>query len=151
VKRKRLGELLVEAGFISKEQLNHALEEQKISKEKLGQTLMRLGYITEDILIEFLSKQYGTPSINLFREVIDEKVVNMIPRNVAEKHKAIPVGFKSNGGTKKLIVAMANPSDLEAINTLAFITGYSIDPIFTREEHFEWLIRYYYQRRWELK
>src|ERR1700752_4688609 len=50
---KRLGELLIEAGFINKEQLNHALNEQKISKEKLGQTLMRLGYITEDIFFEF--------------------------------------------------------------------------------------------------
>lgn len=100
MRRKRLGELLVEAGFIRTEQLNHALKEQKINNEKLGKTLMRLGYITEDTLIEFLSKQHGTPSINLYKEVIDKKAVDLIPRDVAEKYKVIPVGFKSQGGIK---------------------------------------------------
>ena len=149
--RKRLGDLLIEAGFISTEQLNFALKEQKFSREKLGQTLVRLRYITEDILIGFLGKQHGTSGIDLFKEVIDERAVDMIPRRVAEKYKVIPVGFKLEGRTKKLIVAMANPSNLEAIDTVAFITGYSIDPIFAREEHLEWIIRHYYNKRWELK
>ena len=148
--RKHLGELLVEPGFISMEQLNYALNMQKAYKEKLGQTLMKLGYITEDTLIELLGKQHGTPSINLYklhREVLDEKIIHMITRYVAEKYKVIPVGFKLDGNTKKLIVAMADPSNLEAIDTLEFITGYSIEPIFTLQEDLEWIILYYYYGR----
>lgn len=145
--RKYLGELLVEPGFISLAQLNYALNMQKRYKEKLGQILVRLGYIAKDVLIEFLGKQYATPSINLYevyREVLDENIVHMITRYVAEKYKVIPVGFKLDERTKKLVVAMGDPSNLEAIDTLEFITGYSIEPIFTLQEDLEWIILYYY-------
>lgn len=151
MRAKMLGELLIEADFISREQLDHALGKQKIPTEKLGQILLKLGYITEDILIEFLGKQHGTSSINLYKEVIDTRVVNLIPKNAAEKYRAIPIAFKLEEKTKKLVVVMANPSDLEAIDTFTFITGSSIHPVFTREEHFKWLIESYYYKRWELK
>jgi type IV pilus assembly protein PilB len=149
--KKRLGELLVEAGLISREKLNYALIVHKNSSEKLGQTVMRLGYITEDILLEFLGKQHGTSSINLYKEVFDERVVNVIPRSVAEKYKALAVGFKLDGRIEKLIVAMANPSDLEVVDILAFTTGYIIKPIFAREEDLEKVIYYHYQKKIELK
>jgi hypothetical protein len=145
--RKPLGELLVEAGFIDRGQLNRALNEQKISNEKLGQTLMSLGYITEDILIDSLSKQCGTPGINLFKTEIDERAFYMVPRDAAEKYKVIPIGFKVEGRTKRLIVAMANPSNLEAIDVLKFITGYAIEPVFSREEQFKWIIQYYHTKK----
>ncbi len=112
--------------------------------EKLGQTLVKLGYIAEDTLIKFLGKQHGTPGINLYKQMIDERAVDMIPMSVAERYKVIPVGFNLDGGNKKLIVAMANPSNLEAIDTIAFITGCSIEPIFAREEHLEFIIPRYY-------
>lgn len=147
--RKRLGEMLVEEGIITKEQLSRALKEQKISDEKLGRILMRLGYITsEDVLIKFLGKQRdSTVGINVFKEVIDERFVNMVPRDVAEKHKAIPVGFKSEGNIRKLILAMADPSDLEAVDAVSFITGYSIYPVFAMEEHFKWIMQRCYTKQ----
>ncbi|HEX3036692.1 MAG TPA: EAL domain-containing protein [Thermodesulfobacteriota bacterium] len=145
--RKRLGELLVEAGFIDREQLRRALNEKKSSNEKLGQILMSLGYITEDILIDSLSKQCGTPGMNLYKTEIDERAFYMVPRDVAEKYKVIPVGFKVEGRVKRLIVAMANPSNLEAIDVLTFITGHTIEPVFSREEQFKWIIQYYHSTK----
>lgn len=144
--RKLLGESLVEAGLITNEQLNHALtmKGQKYHLERIGRVLMNLNYIDEDALIEFLGRQYGTSGINLYKGKIDEKAVHTITRNVAEKHKVMPVGFKSDGKTKMLIVAMADPLNLEAMDTINFITGYCIEPVFAREEDLRWSIQYYY-------
>jgi diguanylate cyclase (GGDEF)-like protein len=143
--RKRfLGELLLESGFIDSEKLGRALREKNTSNEKLGQILMRFGYINEDILVKFLAKQRGFEGVNLFKIEIDKSVVNLIPRDVAEKYKVLPICFKMEGGMKKLVVAMANPSDLGAIDTLGFITGHVIEPVFAREEQFTWIIRYFY-------
>jgi diguanylate cyclase (GGDEF)-like protein len=143
-RKKFLGELLLESGFIDSEKLSRALKEKKACNEKLGQILMKFGYVNEDVLIEFLAKQRGFPGVNLYKKEIDKKAVNMIPRDVAEKYKVLPTGFNEEGGIKKLVVAMANPSDLGAIDTLGFITGHVIDPIFTIEEQFTWLLRFYY-------
>ncbi|HEX3035403.1 MAG TPA: hypothetical protein VHT73_09750 [Thermodesulfobacteriota bacterium] len=132
--RKHLGELLVEAGLITKKQLEYALDQQwrNFNLEKLGQILISLKCIDEDTLIEFLGKQYGTPGINLLRQRIDEKALYIIPREIAEKYNVISVGFRLRGTIKRLVVAMANPLDLEVIDTISFITSYKIEPIFAR-------------------
>lgn len=147
--RKHLGELLVEAGLITKKQLEYALDQQwrNFNLEKLGQILISLKCIDEDTLIESLSKQYGTPGINLLTQRIDEKVLYLIPREIAEKYKVISVGFRIKGMIKRLVVAMANPLHIEAIDAISFITGYGIEPIFAREEDLKWTIAYYYARR----
>lgn len=142
--RKPLGGSLVLNGYITKGQLNKALQEQKETKQKLGKVLVKKGYISEDVLIEALGRQHGTASINLFKKSIDRKVLSLIPKEIAKKYKTIPLGFTIAGREEKLIVAMANPSDMEVIKTLAFITGFSIDPIFFTEEDFERIIGYHY-------
>jgi type IV pilus assembly protein PilB len=146
--RRSLGELLVEADFIGTDQLKYALalKEKNFRAEKLGRILVNLNYIDEDILIEFLGKQCGTPGINLCKKEIDEEVIRLIPGHIAEKYKVIPVGFKLNGRVKKLIVAMADPSDIEAIDTIAFITGHIVEPVFAKEEDLKWTIKYYYNK-----
>ncbi|HSE83801.1 MAG TPA: hypothetical protein VLB01_04585 [Thermodesulfobacteriota bacterium] len=151
--RKRLGESLVEAGLITKKQLEYALDQQwrNCNLEKLGQILLSLKCIDEDTLIEFLSKQYGTPGINLLKQGIDEQALFIFPREIAEKYNAIPVGFKLKGTKKRLVVAMADPLDLKLIDNISFITGYTIEPIFAREEDLKWIIVYYYGRRGLLK
>jgi len=142
--RKPLGESLVQNGYITKGQLNNALQEQKETKRKLGKILVKQGYISEDVLIEALGRQHGTGGINLYKKSIDKEVVSLIPKELALKYKAIPLGVKYDRGERKLIVAMANPSDMEVINSLSFITGFSIDPIFFTEEDFERIIGYHY-------
>jgi type IV pilus assembly protein PilB len=146
--RKLLGESLVEAGFISARQLAYALSLQKknFHIQKLGQVLMSLSCINEDTLVEFLGRQYDTPGINLYKEKIDETAVYTISGDIAEKYRVIPVGFKLVGRTKKLIVAMSDPSNIEVTDTIAFLTGYIIEPIFAKEEDLKWTIRHYYSK-----
>lgn len=146
--RKLLGESLIEAGFIGSEQPSYALalQEKQVHAEKLGRILVNLNYIDEDILHEYLGKQYGTPKINLRKENIDEKVVSIIPRDIAEKYNVISVGFKLEGRTRKLIVAMTDPLNLQLIDTISFLTGYIIEPVFAKEEDLKWNIKYYYNK-----
>jgi type IV pilus assembly protein PilB len=143
--RKRLGESLLEAGLISAEELNHALtlKTQKFQLEKIGRILVHLNYISEDTLVEFLGKQHNTRGINLLKAVVNEKAVNTIPKTIAEKYQAIPIGF-TNDKVKKLVVAMANPTNLETIDTLTFLSGHCIEPVYAREEDIRWAIQYYY-------
>lgn len=148
ISRKPLGELLIEAGFMDTEQLKYALalRDKEFFAEKLGRILVNLKYIDEDILVEFLGKQHGAPGINLSTKEIDGEIISIIPGHIAEKYNFIPVGFKSDGRVKKLIVAMADPSNIEAIDTIAFITGYGVEPVFAREEDLRWTIKYYYNK-----
>ena len=148
--RKHLGELLVEAGIITLKQLNGALEDQKLSKERLGKVLARLGYITMDVLADFLCKQHGTLTTKPCVELIDEEATKLIPEDVARKYKVIP--FKLEKKTKKLIVCMSEPSNLEVVDSLQFITGYNVEPAFVMEESLCWLIDNCYSNKgWELK
>ncbi|HEX3035351.1 MAG TPA: hypothetical protein VHT73_09485 [Thermodesulfobacteriota bacterium] len=148
---KPLGELLIEARLINSKQLNYVLQLQTLTKEKPGQILIRLGYITTNTLVEFLSKQHGTQAIDPYTDVIDEEAVSVIAGNVATKYKAVPINFKSEGREKKLAVAMADPSNLETIDTISFMIGYRIKPVFVMEESIGGLINYCYHKRLEIK
>ena len=87
----KLGELLVKENLITPVQLQQALAEQKKSGGRLGSNLTKMGFIEEDELTDFLSRQYGVPSINLNEFEIDSNVVTLVPQEVANKHQVIPV------------------------------------------------------------
>ncbi len=125
----RWGELLVREKLISPQQLQKALEEQKASGGRLGLNLTKLGFIKEQELTNFLSKHYGVPSINLSEFEIDPDIINLIPKEVAEKHQVIPV----NKAGANLIVAMADPSNIYALDDLKFLTGYNIEVVVASE------------------
>ena len=136
----RLGELLVREKLISPVQLQQALEEQKKSGERLGTTLTRLGLVEESELTSFLSKQFGVPSINLSEFEIDEEVIRLIPQDQAKKYKLIPV----NRAGATLIVAMADPSNIMAIDDIKFVTGYNIEVVVATEQAIEEATERYY-------
>ena len=121
----RLGELLVRENLITLQQLQKAQEQQRRGGGRLGFNLTKLGYIEESELTSFLSKQYGVPSINLAEFEIDPDVIKLVPQEVAEKHQVIPV----NRAGASLIVAMADPSNIFAIDDLKFLTGYNIEVV----------------------
>ncbi|MEK7774231.1 MAG: ATPase, T2SS/T4P/T4SS family, partial [Deltaproteobacteria bacterium] len=121
----RIGELLVREKLITQEQLKNALEEQKKSGGRLGHNLTRLGYVTEEELTAFLSRQYGIPTINLSTHEIDVEVLKLIPEDVAQKYQILPVS--RTGST--LVVAMADPSNIFAIDDIKFLTGYNVEPL----------------------
>ncbi len=144
--RKLIGELLVGAGSINMEQLNYALHTKQTTKEKLGQILINQGYITEATLTNLLGEQQGTPSLSLnaLRNAVNEDTCCIIPKRTAEQYKAIPVAFKWEGETRRLVVAMAEPSNSEAIKTLASIAGCSIEPVFALEENLDQILCYFH-------
>ncbi|MBI5641886.1 MAG: type IV-A pilus assembly ATPase PilB [Deltaproteobacteria bacterium] len=121
----RIGELLLREKLISPEQLKKAIEEQKKSGGRLGYNLTKLGFITEKDLTAFLSRQYGIPTIDLSAQEIDHEIIKLIPEDVAQKYQVVPIS--RTGST--LVVAMADPSNIFAIDDIKFLTGYNVEPL----------------------
>ena len=137
--RKRLGDLLVDAGLITEQQLQATLE-TKNEDEKLGDALLREGYITEQQLIEALEFQLGIPHINILQYPIEQDVIQLVPRELAKRHQALP--FRKEGN--KLYVAMADPMDYFAIEEIRMATGFQILPgIATKDAFFRMITKYY--------
>ena len=126
---EKLGELLVRNSVISSQQLGKALEDQKSSGGRLGESLIRLGFLGEIELVRFLSEQYGMPSVNLSEIEIPADVINNIPTDVAIKYQVIPVSLRDN----TLIVAMVDPSNIFATDDIKFLTGYRIEALIASE------------------
>ncbi len=126
---EKIGELLLKEKIITPEQLRKAIEEQKIMGGRLGSTMVNLGFIKEQELINFLSKQYGVPAVNLHEFEIDPKVSRLVPFEICEKYNAIPI----NRAGSTLIVAMADPSNIFAIDDIKFLTGYNVEVVVASE------------------
>ena len=139
----RLGELLVRENLISLQQLQKAQEEQKKAGGRIGYHLTKLGFIEESELTNFLSKQYGVPSINLKEFDIDSEVVRLVPKDVAEKHQCIPV----NRAGASLILAMSDPSNIYAIDDIKFLTGYAIEVVVASEQAIKEALERYYTEK----
>jgi type IV pilus assembly protein PilB len=136
----RIGELLTKAKLLTNEQLEKALEEQKQSGGRIGEHLIRLGFVTEEDILDCLSQQYGVPSINLQHFEIDESIIRLIPADVARKYQFIPVS--KTGAT--LTVAMSDPTNVFAMDDITFITGYRVEPVVASEEALRESIDKYY-------
>jgi len=122
---RRIGDLLVAEGLISGEQLAKALAEQKGTTEKLGSILLKLNFIQEEQLIGFLSRQYGIPSITLSQLDIDPEVLKLVPDTIAKKYEVLPI---KRQGTQ-LTLAMADPTNVFALDDIAFMTNLQVTPV----------------------
>src|SRR6266508_3815997 len=122
---RRLGDLLIGEGLITVEQLQRALAEQKGTNEKLGSVLVRLNLIHEDQLIGFLSRQYGVPSITLSQLDIDLEVLKLVPAQIAKKYEILPTNHAGNA----LTLAMADPTNVFALDDVAFMTNLQVMPV----------------------
>ncbi len=137
----RLGELLVKENLITPEQLKKAIEEQKAGGGRLGSSLTKLGFVTDEELLSFLSKQYNVPAINLDEFEIDKEVVRKIPENIARKHLIVPVN--QTGST--LIVATSDPTNLSVIDEIKFLTGYNVEFVAATETAIKKSIEKYFE------
>lgn len=122
---EKLGRLLVSKKIITDQQLQKALAEQKGSGERLGSVLINLGFIKEDTLLSFLSSHYGIPSISLSEFNINPDLIKLIPADLAHKYLVLPLALKGN----TLVIAMADPSNIFAIDDIKFLTGYRIEAL----------------------
>ena len=136
----RLGELLIRENLISLQQLQKAQDEARKSGQRIGSALIKSGAIEETKLTEFLGRQYGVPAINLKDFEIEEDVVKLVPREVCEKYQLIPV----NRAGASLIVAMADPSNIFAVDDLKFLTSYNIETVVASEVAIKDAIERYY-------
>ncbi len=120
--QKKIGELLLQEGLISQEQLSRALEDQNQSGERVGAALIKLGYISEEVLAEFIAKQFHVPEVNLSKLTIPKEVITIIPLDISQKYQAVPFGLMGN----TLNVAMADPGNLFFVDDIRFLTRKSI-------------------------
>src|SRR5881296_720082 len=123
--QKRLGERLLEAGYLSQTQLDLALREQKRRGGLIGQVMVGLGFVPQEIISAFVAKESETKVVNVNRCVIDKAVLQLVPFDTAKRLKALLLS-RENGA---LTVALADPCDVVAIDTLQQLTGLAIEVV----------------------
>lgn len=141
MKTKRLGDLLVETEYITKAQLQHALQIQKTTGAKLGEILIQENLVTERQIIEVLEFQMGIPHMDLNKIFIDPKIPHMISENLARKHGLIPIKKERN----TLTVAMVDPLNIFAIDDIELSTSLKVKPIIATKSDILSAIEQYYE------
>src|SRR5256714_1766746 len=126
---QRLGDLLVKEKVITQEQLTQAVKVQKETNCRLGSALVKLGFLTDEDVTNFLSRQYGVPAINLSYFEIDPSVVKLIPFETAKRYQILPL---SRVGAS-LTIAMVDPTNVFAMDDIKFMTGFNIEPVVASE------------------
>lgn len=145
---ERLGEFLVKAGRINERQLSQVLERQVTMGGRLGTNLVELGYLSESELTRFLSRKLNIPSLNTEElEAVDPNLFQLVPRDVAQKYQVIPIKRERN----VLSVALLDPTDLELLDELRFITGCVIKPYIASEARIQFALERYYHIHRQLR
>ena len=139
MKDKIAGKLL-ESNLVSQDQLQKALETQKAEGGSVGQNLVRTGAISEGAYADFLGKMYNLPTVKLAELEVDPAVASLIPEGVATKFQVVPMSREG----RILTVAMANPSNIFAIDDIKFITGLDVKPVVCTESDIRTAIDRYY-------
>jgi len=117
--RNQLGTLLLERALVTEEQLENALEEQRQSRKSLGRVLIDAGIVSESDLVSTLAARIGLEFVDLLDYSIDPSAVGLISDSLARRFQAVPIGWEDN----RLVVAMADPSNVVAIDDIRTITG----------------------------
>jgi type IV pilus assembly protein PilB len=136
----KLGELLLKENMISPQQLQEALAHQKTHGGKLGKAFVSLGYVRDEEITSLLSRQYGVPSINLDHFEVDPAIIKLIPPETCRKYQILPLS--RSGAT--LTIAMADPTNVFAMDDIKFMTGYNVEPVVASETSLEEAIEKYY-------
>src|ERR1700756_3930046 len=128
---QRLGDLLVKEKIITSDQLDRALKAQREQgpNSRLGSTLVHLGFVSDEEVTNFLSRQYGVPAINLQYFEIDSTVVKLVPEDTAKRYQILPL---SRVGAS-LTIAMVDPTNVFAMDDIKFMTGFNIEPVVASE------------------
>ncbi len=126
----KLGDMLVKAQLVTEAQLEEALKVQRREGGKLGSIVARLGFCSDQDIVSFLGMQYGVPAADLDQwPQIDASVIALVPSELANKHKVLPLQRSGN----VLTLAMSDPTDIFAMDDVRFHTGFNIDPVVSSE------------------
>ncbi len=140
----RIGELLVQKGVVSPDQIRIALTEQKRNKDHLGKILVRLGFATETIILDVLGGALGQQKAELSKVVVDSEAIRMIPKDMARRFRVLPLTFEAH--RNRLTVAMADTFNVVALDQIsAFVGGHiEIHPLMAGEAEIEKAIDQFY-------
>src|SRR3972149_6403667 len=125
----KIGEMLLKGSLITQEQLLTALDTQKRTRERIGSGLGEAGAIKEPELLSFLGRQFNIPVVELSKYEINPEVVRLLPEDMVQKNLALPI----NRVGAKLIVAVADPSNMAILDAIGFKTGYSVELVLASE------------------
>lgn len=144
----KLGEMLIKAGKLASDQLEEALKYQVIFGGRLGTNLIEMGYIDEDNLAKVLSEKLGVPYVPADQlNTISPEVIKVIPKGIVQKYKVVPLTLDRN----RLTLVMTDPSDLQAIDEISFITGFVIRPMVAPEIRLVLALEKYYGIKRDLR
>ena len=138
--KKRLGDILLDAGLIDQKKLEEAIALQKVTRERLGRVLIKQGFVSEEAIMRTLSQQLRIPYVDLSSQAVDKKLILLVPQTVAENYLLVPI--REDG--KSLTVAMSDPLNILAIDELSIRTKLTIIPVIALEEEIQHAIEELY-------
>ncbi len=138
-KTKQLGQIMLELGFITTEQLELALEEHRSTPKSLGRVLIDMGYIKEGDLVRALAEQVGLEFVDLTEYPIDATATALLPEALARRYRALPIGEREG----KLLVAMSDPANVYTLDDIRTITGRDVQPVVATANDVERAIQKY--------
>jgi len=142
--KKKLGDILCEAGVIDQNQLRTALSHQKRWGGRLGEILVILNFLSEDRLLKALSIALNLPAVELSRAKASPEAIKLISADVAKKFHVLPISVKMESGKKAVLLAMSDPTNLTAIDEIQFLTGMTVKPVVATDSSLSDAIRHYY-------
>ncbi|MCL5277017.1 MAG: hypothetical protein M1517_04470 [Deltaproteobacteria bacterium] len=131
--------------MIDQSQLRGALSNQKSYGGRLGTILVKMGFLRELDMLKFLSKQLSLPMVDLYKVAVEQKMIDLIPYDVAGKYNVLPLTIKVVSGKPLLYLAMSDPTNLEAIDSIQFTAGYKIQPVLALDSSLTDFINFYYK------
>ncbi len=135
--RVRLGEMLVQRGLIDAVQLQAALAHQQRWGGRLGRSIVQLGFMKERTLLQHVGEQIGVPYVEIGDREVAPKILSLVPAAIIRSRKAVPLERVEVGRRGALVVALADPWNLELLDELAFATGMAIQPVLAAEGDLE--------------
>lgn len=141
VNANRLGEMLLEAGLIDQFQLESALSMQRNLGGRIGSALVKLGYLPEETIIEFLESQEKYSRVSLQDFEVPEHLMALLSAERMLELMVLPIELRKTGGEKLLRVAMTDPTNLKLVDDLQFATGCKVIPVLAIEDEIELAIK----------
>ncbi|MBE5963661.1 MAG: type II secretion system protein GspE [Lachnospira sp.] len=145
-KKMKIGEVLIEKNLITQEQLEIALEEKKKRGLLLGDTIVELGYIPQETMIDVLTRHLNIEYIDVREIAIDENAFKLLPENFLRKYNVLPYGYAENNANA-LLVAMSDPMNIEAMDDINIYTGMQVVPILAMRDHINAIIDKFYGKQ----
>ena len=144
--RLKIGQILISKGLISPEQLASALADQETSGKRLGHILVQRGVIEEEALVKVVAGQLRLPVARIRGKTIDPEILELVPSDLSEKHRCLPLFLRQEDGSKQLFVAMEDPSDSAAVDDISFRIGLKVRPVLVAPSELQDAIERHYHK-----